>query len=152
MRIAITGASGLIGSALSARLAVEDHEVLPFDEFDTQRSEPVGRVVGGGDLRLHGLDAAPHSLQIDRCFSGGHAEAVCLANRVSDPRAGDQRLGRHAAGPQAIATDAAALDGGHLEPQLSGCELGSQRAARTEADDDEVVLMSHAEGTAFSQE
>lgn len=62
MRVAITGASGFIGSALTASLEGDDHEVLPIGRSASGpgavRWDPAGGVLDGA--ALEGVDAVVH--------------------------------------------------------------------------------------------
>lgn len=61
MRVAVTGASGLVGTALSAHLRAAGHEVIPMVRKDAGSNEilwdPKGGTVGPG---LDGLDGLVH--------------------------------------------------------------------------------------------
>jgi uncharacterized protein (TIGR01777 family) len=63
MRVAITGASGLIGRALQARLEVAGHQVTPVVRTATHRSAEVAWIPERGQIdapAFEGLDAVVH--------------------------------------------------------------------------------------------
>ncbi|MFU0507587.1 SDR family oxidoreductase [Pseudaminobacter sp. NGMCC 1.201702] len=56
MRIFLTGASGLIGSSLSARLALEGHEVIPVVRPGTSTASPSRSVVSVDMAKAHRVE------------------------------------------------------------------------------------------------
>ena len=63
MKVAITGSSGLVGSALCARLRDEGHEVLPVVRGHHANETPIGWDPAAGTIeaeQFEGLDAVVH--------------------------------------------------------------------------------------------
>ena len=87
MRVGITGASGLIGKALSAHLRTNGHEVTPFvrrvPEVGEIRWDPSGKGLDRGDLV--GIDAVVHLAGAgigDKRWTDAYREEI-LASRVT---------------------------------------------------------------------
>ena len=88
MRIAITGASGLIGTALSASLTADGHEVLALVRRTSHNPREISWDPAHGQLdaaKLHGVDAVVHLAGAgvgDRRWTHAHKRDV-LDSRVS---------------------------------------------------------------------
>ena len=88
MRIAITGASGLIGTALSASLRADGHDVLSLVRRRPTDSSEVFWDPAAGELdaaALHGVDALVHLAGVgvgDRRWNDAHKRAV-LESRIN---------------------------------------------------------------------
>lgn len=88
MRIAITGATGLIGTALSASLTADGHDVVTLVRRPTQTSTEISWDPAAGRLdaaALRGVDALVHLAGVgvgDRRWNDAHKRAV-LESRVA---------------------------------------------------------------------
>ncbi len=136
MRIAITGSSGLIGTALTARLTTDGHQVVPIVRRDGQpgtiRWDPATGRLDPSDLE--GLDAV---VNLAGEGIGDHRWTVAHKERVLESRRGGT----------ALLSEALAATGDRPAVLVSGSAIGYYGDRG-----DEVLTERSAPGTGFLTE
>lgn len=107
MRIAITGSSGLIGSALTASLRADDHQVVRLVRRPPRGNDEIrwdARAADAGDPALSGVDAVVHLAGAgvgDHRWTAAYKSEI-RASRVLATRALASALARCEPAPQAL--------------------------------------------------
>jgi len=112
MRIAITGASGLIGSALTTSLTDDDHEVIRLVRREPTASDEVRWDPKAGDVDLTGLTGVESIIHLAGAGVGDHRWTDAYKQEIHDSRV---------LGTQTIARAASEL---RVESLISGSAIG----------------------------
>lgn len=111
MRVGITGASGLIGSALAASLRADGHHVAPFVRHGTSDPQEIPWQPGArlDPALLHGLDAVVHLAGAgvgDKRWTDSY-KRVILNSRVDGTRTIAQAMAAATEGPRVLISGSA---------------------------------------------